>query len=247
LFALLLLGSRAEAGVIYGAMLEKNGEPMAGGMALFFNDALGPVPAPEQYFRIPDGTADLDRDGSFLHNLPAGEYYIGAVKNLRPRMFGPPLPGDIFFLIKDKQGKPKKYSVPEHGTVYIGPQALGTPYDPVMSINITAIAGTIVDLAGKPVEGVYVFAAKGLARPNFISDRTSEDGGYLLRVHKGGTYHLSIRSESGERTLLQKNDRDPSRYTVLPSITATVESGTTRQNVNLLVSAGQRTASPVKQ
>ncbi|GAM11247.1 hypothetical protein OR1_03558 [Geobacter sp. OR-1] len=68
------------------------------------------------------------------------------------------------------------------------------------SKGITAIEGGVLDLDGKPVEGVVVFAylsPEAMGRPLFVSDRTDKKGEFLLRVHGSETFYLKVRGVIG--------------------------------------------------
>ena len=113
-------------GTVTGRMLMMDGTPMAGGMALFFDARHGPPLAPEKEFMPPDIAMPLDSDGRFMASLPAGKYHVGAVQwqeSVGPR-FREPLPGDIFFLIREKT-----YNVPEEGDIDIGTYHEGKPLE----------------------------------------------------------------------------------------------------------------------
>jgi len=61
----------------------------------------------------------------------------------------------------------------------------------------TAIAGTIKDQEGNPVQGAIAFAyltPTVTGKPYYVSERTGKDGRYLLRVGNGGTYYIKIRT-----------------------------------------------------
>ena len=70
----------------------------------------------------------------------------------------------------------------------------------------TKITGTIKDMEGKVVPGVYVFGYvdKVMAhkRPEFISKAVDEKGHYALNLSQGGTYYIGVRSSYGDTPAL---------------------------------------------
>jgi hypothetical protein len=92
--------------------------------------------------------------------------------------------------------------------------------------GLTAIEGTVLDVDGKPVEGILVFAFTTqtiVGRPLFVSDRTGKDGKYRLRVAEGGTYYLRLRENYGGGPLKDSElkgvygDKEPASAIVIKS------------------------------
>ena len=192
-----------ETGTVTGILKIKQGGPMAGGTVFFFKESTGPAPSIDRYWRIPDETATIDSEGKFTANLVAGTYYFGAIKRASGSEFGPPREGDYFLSVTDGKGKPRKFVVKSGGTVNVGTIADAVPHKQSNvkdQQGITAIEGAVTDLDGKPVEGIIVFAftMPGMVgKPLFVSDRTGNDGKYVLRLQSGGTYYLRAREVYG--------------------------------------------------
>ncbi|MBI5410097.1 MAG: carboxypeptidase regulatory-like domain-containing protein [Nitrospirae bacterium] len=195
-----LLAEEAGKGWISGQLKTKNGDPMSGGMVVFFNDEEGPPPSPDRYTRVPDEIGELDGEGKFRLELPAGKYYLGAIKRVSGEKIGPPLDGDYFFISRDKGGKPLAYLIEKDRNISIGVISEAVPFKRTIPEGVTGISGTIVDLSGDPVEGAIVFAyitetMTGI--PPFTSYRTGQDGKYIITVDKGGQYFLRVRDVYG--------------------------------------------------
>jgi hypothetical protein len=95
---LLVMSGKVVAGPVKGRMLMRDGTtPFANGMALFFDARKGLPPDPHVEERPPEYSAPLDSEGKFDFSLPPGKYYFGAIKR-QDSEFGPPLPGDLFFI-----------------------------------------------------------------------------------------------------------------------------------------------------
>ncbi len=188
-------------GIIAGQLMIKGGAPLAGGQVLFFNDASGPPPSQVKYWRVPDYIAQIDEGGRFSIELPAGKYYLGAIKRMSGEKVGPPADGDYLFSSADEKGSPKSYVVKNGEKIELGVISEAVPFQKraaVPGAEITAIEGAVSNTEGKAVEGALVSAqltplSTG-RRPLFISERTGKDGHYILRVHDGGDYYLRVRN-----------------------------------------------------
>lgn len=206
LMALLMVAGSAAAdefrtGTLTGQFKADAGAPMTDGMVYIYNLAAGPAPSHDRYWRVPDFVEKLDKDGRFAIELPPGEYCIGAIKRRGPAQIGPPLEGDLFVLGLDEKGLPKKFTVAKGEKRDIGVLSGAQPYKALPPAkDVTGIEGTVLDVDGKPVEGAMVFAfmtSTVVGKPLFVSDRSSKDGKFLLRVHEGGTYYLKVRDSYG--------------------------------------------------
>jgi hypothetical protein len=194
----------AGKGKIIGKFIIEGGRSMSGGSVFFFNDATGPRPSEEKYWRVPDAVAPIGEGGQFSIELPPGKYYLGAMKRISAeKNFGPPEEGDYFFKGQDGRGNPTPYFVKKGETTDIGTLSVGSPFKRAVvkyADGITAVEGVVLDSEGKPVEGVAVFGYKKAAmrgRPLFTSDKTGKDGKYILRVNEGGKYYLRVRDVYG--------------------------------------------------
>jgi hypothetical protein len=190
-----------DKGFIAGQLMIKGGAPLAGGQVFFFNDASGPPPSQVRYWRVPDYMAQIDEAGRFSIELPAGKYYLGALKRMSGERIGPPADGDYFFASADEKGLPKSYVVKNGETVELGVISGAVPFQKrtlMPGAEITAIEGTVFDNEGKAVEGALVLAQliplSAGRHPLFTSERTAKDGHYILKVHDGGNYYLRVRS-----------------------------------------------------
>ncbi len=227
-------------GKMVGRLLIEDGRPMSGGAVFFFNDATGPPPSQEKYWRVPDVVAAIGDGGRFSVELPAGRYYMGAMKrNSQEKNFGPPGEGDYFLKGQDPGNKPKTYIVKRGETTDIGTIAEGKPFKRTVvkySGGITAIKGVVRDAEGKPVEGVAVFGyKKSITRekPLFASDRTGADGKYTLRVSEGGKYYLKVRDVYGGGP--PKNGEIIGNYWQGVPVEASAETGEITEGIDISV------------
>jgi hypothetical protein len=207
LFLIAAVGVSAQEigkGKITGKLMTEDGKPMSGGSVFFFNAATGPPPSQEKYWRVPDAVAPIDDGGRFSIGLPPGKYYLGAMKRISAeKNVGPPAEGDYFLKGQDAMGNPKAFLVKKGETTDIGTIAEAAPFKRAVvkySGGVTAIEGVVRDSEGNAVKGAAVFgynkpAARG--KPLFVSDRTGDDGKYILRVSEGGKYYLKVRDVYG--------------------------------------------------
>jgi len=188
-------------GIIAGQLMIKGGGPLAGGQVLLFNDASGPPPSQVKYWRVPDYITQIDEGGRFSIELPAGKYYLGAIKRISGEKIGPPADGDYVFTNADEKGSPKSYVVKNGEKIELGVISEAVPFQKravIPGAEITAIEGAVFNTEGKMVEGALVSAqltplSTG-RHPLFTSERTGKDGHYILKVHDGGNYYLRVRS-----------------------------------------------------
>src|SRR4051794_23369624 len=67
---------------------------LANGRLFIYNQAMG-TPSADKYVRVPDQLAELDNEGKFVLELPAGTYFISAVKAPEGGAMGPPAAGEL--------------------------------------------------------------------------------------------------------------------------------------------------------
>jgi hypothetical protein len=206
LFVHLLLpvtASAAENGTMSGQLKLQSGEPLTGGVVMFFNVASGPPPAPDRYWRVADTKAPIDDKGNFMASLPAGTYYLGVAKRTSGSITGPPQDGDYYLPSPDANGVYKTYAVKPGQNSPIGAIAEARVFKAAEhrpTGPVTSIDGTVFDEKGLAVENalVFVFNSPQMGgRPLFVSDKTAKDGSFSVRLHQGGTYYLRIRHVYG--------------------------------------------------
>lgn len=187
-------------GWLSGQIMIKDGGPMSRGTVVFFDAAVGPAPDPHKFVRTPDHIGDLDEEGKFRIMLPAGKYYMGAIKRLSGEPIGPPLDGDFFLIKRDKDGIAVAYNIEKDKEQSTGVVAEAVPFKRKIAEGVSGISGTIVDMGGDPVERAIVFAYINdtlTGVPPFASYRTGPDGKYIITMDKGGNYFLRVRDVYG--------------------------------------------------
>ncbi|MEN8263912.1 MAG: carboxypeptidase-like regulatory domain-containing protein [Nitrospirota bacterium] len=199
-YAIPVFAEEIDTGWISGQMMIKDGGPMAGGIVVFFKADEGPVPDHDRYFRIPNEIANLDNKGKFRIALPAGRYFMGAIKRKSGELVGPPQNGDYFFMSQDTKGNPHAYTVKKDQKLDIGIISKAVPFKRMVPKDVSGITGVIQNVNGVPLKGAIVFAyltetMTGL--PLFTSYRTGMDGKYLITMDRGGNYYLRVRDIYG--------------------------------------------------
>lgn len=193
-----LPGRVAETGTLKGYIHTPDGKPLVSGDVYFFNEATGPFPAPEKYWRVADDLGPLDATGGFSVDLPPGRYYIGAIqRKVDAMLIGPPAEGDVFYagtaIYEVRSGSVNNVNILKGAR----PFSMNTI---AKGEGVTAIEGSVVDNTGKPVENAIIFAHKLSTlndRPLFVSDRTGKSGAFRVRVADTGTYYLRVRDLYG--------------------------------------------------
>jgi hypothetical protein len=137
-------------------------------------------------------------DGLFTVNLPPGDYTLVARRRSSTENTGPMLAGDM-------RSDPVDVRITGRGKVTV--RLLMNVKDDTEFRSwqppkewTTAIAGTIRDADGNPVEGtrVHVYTYVQMSeRPKYVSERTGPDGRYVVFLPKGGTYYLAARNRFG--------------------------------------------------
>jgi hypothetical protein len=183
---------------VTGKFVVRDGGSMAGGQVLFFDKQTGPIPDFNKYTRLPDIFGKIDSEGTFSIQIPPGTYYIGAIKRLSGERMGLPETGDYRYLERDASGAARHRTFKDNERIDLGTmEAVRLKKKDLPATASTAIEGTVMDIAGKPVDNVLVFAFVNFERrPLFVSGRTEKDGKYVLRVMEG-TYFLRARDAYG--------------------------------------------------
>lgn len=139
-------------------------------------------------------------DGSFVMDLPPGEYHLLARKRATGAVAGPMRKGDLFGYYP---GNP--VSVRPGGYLLLSIPATvlklrNTPSWSGQYKGVALLEGKIVGNDGKPRAGVHAALYDNpdlLNRPVFLSDATGPDGIFRLPVPVAGTYYLGARSGYG--------------------------------------------------
>lgn len=138
------------------------------------------------------------KDGAFKVELPAGEYVVVARRRSNLENSGPLIGGDL-------RSDPVMVRVGDAGKVALSLLMYAKDDMELKAFQppdawTTALAGTVRDADGNPVEGarVHVYTYVQMSeRPKYVSERTGPDGRYIIYLPKGGTYYLAARNRFG--------------------------------------------------
>ena len=144
---------------------------------------------------VPTGT-----DGSFVLDLPPGDYYLLARKRASGGIAGPMRKGDLFGYypgnpVSVRAGGYRLLSIPATALKHRNVPSWSGSYK-----GAALIEGKIVGTDGKPRAGVYAAMYDNpflLNRPVFLSDVTGADGSFRLPVPVPGVYYLGARTGYG--------------------------------------------------
>jgi hypothetical protein len=176
---------------VAGEVVAEDGS-VAGAAVAFYLDAA-------TQFRGPGYLeAETDERGRFEARVSPGRYWIVARRRSGQHPFGPLEPGDIFGFypgnpLEVREGERVAVRVPAVRVLkksgWSGPSALRA-----------RVTGTIRDASGRPLPGYRAFLhgkEAMLGKPEFVSEPSGADGGYLIWVDREGTFYLGARAEIG--------------------------------------------------
>lgn len=145
-------------------------------------------------------SAPTGTDGSFVIDLPPGDYYLLTRKRTGGGIAGPMRKGDLFGYYP---GNPVSVRQGAYSLLSISATALKLRNVPSWSGEYKGAAlleGKIIGPDGKPRAGVYAALYDNpdlLNRPAFLSDVTGADGRFRLSVPVPGAWYLGARSGYG--------------------------------------------------
>jgi hypothetical protein len=138
-------------------------------------------------------------DGAFSVELPPGEYTVVARRRATNENGGPLVAGD-------RRSEPVDIKVGTDGKIVLN-LVMNVKEDAEYKSSFippkewtTAVAGTVRDSEGNPVQGTRVHAytyVQMSERPKYVSERTGPDGKFVIFLPKGGTYYLAARDRFG--------------------------------------------------
>ena len=178
----------AERSGIYG-QLSYQGEPLEKAYLYVYKDLSKSFKGPG-YFIQPVARGD------FRLNLPPGDYYLLARKRMQGGQFGPIEIGDYFNYYF---GNPVHIEAGQVQEIKIETVTrLSMLEEDVVALQ--GVNGQVVDAAGLPQAGLYVFAyrkAEMTGSPDFFSLPTGADGRFEISLPDSGPYYLLARQAFG--------------------------------------------------
>ena len=186
-------------GTLSGQVVTEDGKPVPGGVVSFFNTDKGLPPVIANMHRIPEMVGRMAPDGRFSIKLLPGSYYMGALLITDPgRGPGPPQEGETFYFVKDEKNDLREFTLGIKEVKDAG-QVIGALPDSFPLVkNLFTIEGRLLKDDGKPFARGVVLVKSDMnnQRPDFISQRTGDDGQYVLKLPPDKTYYLLGRERA---------------------------------------------------
>ena len=180
------------------------GNPSPFSLVSFFHKDKGFPPVKDGLQRVPDFISRTDANGKFKVNIIAGGYYLGVLLRETGGKPGPPRPGEKFYFVKGEASELRVLSIKERETVDKGRLDADDPGKFLSLDEFFTVEGIVRDEKGNPVDNVVVLGKSQLniPRPEFISERTLENGLYRLRLPVTKPFYLIARKTiAGARPL----------------------------------------------
>lgn len=187
-----------ELGIVSGKVLQKDGTPFSGFVAFFDSEGLAPMDYGSAR-RSPKMVAFTDTEGKFTTNMmPAGSYFIGAM-NRKSWRGGPPKRDEKRYSAFDEKGDYKVISLKGGETKEIGTFTVKEPDAFPELKEFYTIKGKLLDDKGKGVSDAVVVVKKDYneLQALFISDKSSIDGSYQIKLPPGKYFLIARETVAG--------------------------------------------------
>ncbi len=179
-------------GTISGQLVDSHGQAILVGVVSFFDSSDGLPFDKGSVRRIPNHVIRLDPEGKFKAELPVGSYYLGALQRARGVGPGPPRAGEKFFFILNDEKSLSKFAVISGIHNDIGQVSGAIPDLSLANDSFFTVEGTLLSEDGQPFANAFVTVKRNLnaPRPLFISNPSSADGHYVIKLPPGEGYYL---------------------------------------------------------
>ncbi len=187
------------AAALEGRVVDESGQPLADAYVYLYLDSRDDLKGQGYRLSLP-----TDAEGFFsFDGLPESSYHLVVRKRAAGGRVGPVLEGDWLGIYPGNPlaltaGSTLRLTLPAVQRLQQDDERFVAAAAP----HGAQVEGRIVDLAGNPLAGLYVFAYTerviGHRRPAAISSPTGSDGRYTLLLPKAGTYYLGARQLYGD-------------------------------------------------
>lgn len=171
------------------------GTPRPFALVAFFMEENGLPPIGGGITRVPEFLSRTDVYGKFAANILAGGYYIGILAREPGGAAGPPREGEKFYFVRSSAGQLRVLHSKEQAVVDQGRLDAELPETFSGQDEFFTVEGVVRDEKGNPQKGVVVLGKSQLnvPRPEFISERTDENGFYQLKLPTLRPFYLVAR------------------------------------------------------
>ncbi|MCA1766052.1 MAG: OmpA family protein [Desulfobulbaceae bacterium] len=172
-----------------------DGHPAPDALISFFDKDKGLPPIGDGLRRVPEFLTRTNMEGRFMIKVLAGNYYTGVLLRRPGAAPGPPRQDEQYYFVKGAKSDLGVLIVKEREVIDLG-RLDAEAAESFKSREESFIAeGVVRDKNGNPVRGVVVLAKSQLniPRPEFISERTDENGFYRIQLPPGMPFYLMAR------------------------------------------------------
>jgi len=174
------------------------------GVVSFFSTEKGIPPLIGKLHRVPDNIGRMENGGKFTVKLLPGSYYMGAMIVTDPnRKPGPPREGEKFYYMRDDKGNLREITIGIKEVKDVGTVVAALPGTFPIEKKLVTVEGRLLMENKQPYVGGVVLVKRdmGNPRPDFVSERTGEDGKFKLQLPAGTPYYLLGRERSVGRPI----------------------------------------------
>lgn len=197
--------AKPEVGVYddeYSAAIEgqvmHDGAPLEGAYVYLYLDVAEDLKGQGYRLSMPTGA-----DGYFrFDGLPESDYFLVARSRQNGQRVGPVMAGDFFGVFPGNPLTARSGQVQQVQLATVAKLKDAGESETFGRATGPVLRGTVVDLDGKGVAGVHVFAyvdrVIGHQRPAAISTPTAADGAFVVNLPEPGTYYVGAREAYGD-------------------------------------------------
>ena len=186
----------------YSAAIEgqvmHDGAPLEGAYVYLYLDVAEDLKGQGYRLSMPTGA-----DGYFrFDGLPESDYFLVARSRQNGQRVGPVMAGDFFGVFPGNPLTARSGQVQQVQLATVAKLKDAGESETFGRATGPVLRGTVVDLDGKGVAGVHVFAyvdrVIGHQRPAAISTPTAADGAFVVNLPEPGTYYVGAREAYGD-------------------------------------------------
>jgi len=171
--------------------------PVAGAIVNLYLDQAEGLRGPGVRQSFPTGS-----DGRYaLEEVPDGVYFVVARRRQTGGAAGPLREGDLYGAALANPVPIREHQETRLDLHLVRKERDDDPAAELLTQSGTGLRGRVVDEAGVPRAGVYVFAYRsrvvGHGMPDFLTLPTGPDGAFALPLGEGGLFYIGARERAG--------------------------------------------------